>query len=64
MGIKYRDIALELLKKYVESEEQVISEFSLNKKKSYEWLKKEILRYAKKLNVDSEEALSFVKYEA
>lgn len=64
MGIKYRDIALELLKKYVDSEEQLIGEFSLNRKKSYEWLKREILRYANKLNVDSEEALSFIKYEA
>lgn len=47
---KYKNVAIELLKAYLESEQAVISEFSGNFKRSALALKEEVLEYLKRLD--------------
>lgn len=46
---KYREIALKLLKEYIDSEQTVIGEFSGDFKKSAEILKDHVMKYLKAL---------------
>ena len=47
---KYKNVAIELLKAYLESEQAVISEYSGNFKRSALELKKQVLGYLKRLD--------------
>lgn len=47
---KYKEVALELLADYLESEEKVISEYSGDFKKSAMILKKRVMKYLKSLD--------------
>ena len=47
---KYKDVAIELLKEYLGSEEAVISEFSIDFKESALELKEKALGYLKRLD--------------
>lgn len=47
---KYKAIALELLEKYVDAEETVISEFSGDFRKSIKILEEKVIKYLKKLD--------------
>lgn len=49
---QYKKVALELLGKYISAEETVIGEFSGDFKNSARMLKKEVLKYLKKLDMD------------
>ena len=49
-SVKYKDVAIDLLKSYLESEQSVISEFSGDFEKSALALKKRALWYLKKLD--------------
>lgn len=46
----YKQIIIDLLSKYIESEQDVISEFSGDFRKSAEYLKKEITSYLNKID--------------
>ena len=49
---RYRKVAMELLKMYMESETTVIGEYSGDFKRSAEWLEKEVKKYLKKLDYE------------
>lgn len=46
----YKQIVIDLLSKYIESEQDVISEYSGDFKKSAEYLKKEVMSYLRKID--------------
>lgn len=46
----YKKIVIDLLSKYIESEQDVISEYSGDFKKSAEYLKKEVMSYLIKID--------------
>lgn len=48
--VKYKNVAIDLLKEYLESEQAVISEYSGNFKESALVLKKQVLGYLKRLD--------------
>ena len=49
-SVKYKNVAIDLLIAYLESEQAVISEYSGNFKKSALVLKKQVLGYLKRLD--------------
>lgn len=51
---KYREIALKLLKEYIDSEQSIIGEFSGDFKKSAEILKDRVMKYLKALGYGEE----------
>lgn len=46
----YKKIVIDLLSKYIESEQDVISEYSGDFKKSAEYLKKEVMSYLRMID--------------
>ena len=51
---KYREIAVNILKKYIDSEQSVISEYSGDFKKSAEILKNHVMKYLNALGYGEE----------
>ena len=57
---KYREIALKLLKKYIDSEQTVIGEFSGDFEKDSEILKNRVMKYLKTLGYGEEKFIELV----
>ena len=57
---KYREIALKLLKEYIDSEQTVIGEFSGDFPKSAEILKDRVMKYLKALGYSEEKFAELV----
>ena len=57
---KYREIALKLLKEYIDSEQTVIGAFSGDSKKSAEILKDRIMKYLKAFGYSEEKFTELV----
>ena len=57
---KYREIALKLLKEYIDSEQTVIGEFSGDSKKDAEILKDRIMKYLKAFGYSEEKFTELV----
>ena len=58
---KYKEVAMELISKYLDSEQSVISEYSGNFKMSAEILKKDVMKYLKKLGESEDTFNELVK---
>ena len=58
---KYKKVAMDLLAEYMESEQAVISEFSEDYKKSARILKKEVMRYLKRLDEGEDKFYELIK---
>ena len=57
---KYREIALKLLKEYIDSEQTVIGEFSGDYEKASEILKNRVMKYLKTLGYGEEKFIELV----
>ena len=57
---KYREIALKLLKEYIDSEQTVIGEFSGDFEKDSEILKNRVMKYLKALGYGEEKFIELV----
>ncbi len=57
----YKKVAKELLDAFIEDKIAIIGEFSINTEQSYNWLNKEVIKYAERLDENVDEWVKRIK---